>query len=133
MSPTERLAASWREEAERIEDRYKNPDLAEMWRDRAAELEAAIEEERKEVYDYGKACAESGYSYSQIRDLRRNGKLTKVRTADGRPGVLASELPKRPKPRHRVVPAPNPMPSPAVPLGTPGAPKAAPKRQRRRE
>jgi len=93
------LAASWREEAERLRTLEANGQAAAL-EQAARELEAAATTWASEWLTVSEAAAASGYSEEHLRRLARNGELPVQRNggAKSRMYVRRGDLPSK---RHR--------------------------------
>ena len=94
-NPLQDLIREWREEADRLEERYGATQLAMLSRAHAVEVEQIVVSQVTRLVSPDEAADISGYSKSQLRRLVREGKLTN----HGRKGVpryRVSELPQKP-------------------------------------
>lgn len=69
------LAKTWREEAERVRQRYGKESLARLCEAHADELEEAVRRLEEEELTIEQAAKESGYSASQLRRLFPDGRF----------------------------------------------------------
>lgn len=96
MKTLTELAASWREEAEHLRERYGLEEMASLCRVHAAELDEAIRDVMEEELTLAEAAEESGYSDRRLRQLVAKGSLPNA-GEKGRPRLRRGDLPRKPR------------------------------------
>lgn len=86
------LAEAWRQEGERLRERYEALGLAKLCDTHAAELEEAIGRRLDEELTLTQAAAESGYSKPHLRRLIRDREIPNA-GRKGRPRIRRGDLP----------------------------------------
>lgn len=90
------LAASWREEADRLRERYASDHLAQLCEAHARELEHLANARLDEELTITHAADLSGYSKSHLRQLIRDGEIPNA-GRKGRPRIRRGDLPMKRK------------------------------------
>lgn len=98
------LIQAWREEAERLRERYGDERLAKICETHARELEAALATSQDEVLTLTEAAKESGYSADHLGRLVAAGTIPNAGRKHA-PGIRRRDLPARPGRPAPVAPA----------------------------
>lgn len=96
MNPSD-LVLRWRQDAEHLE-RYHDGRLAQVCRDHADALAAALRDTGDELLTLAQAARESGYHADRLRHLIADGTLANA-GRKGAPRIRRADLPRKPTSR----------------------------------
>lgn len=94
VAPSE-LPARWREEAEKLRERYGLEELARTCEAHARELEASLNHTANELLNLRQAAAESGYSPDHLGELVREGRIPNAGRKNA-PKIRRADVPVKP-------------------------------------